>query len=167
MGDEMYRSDNGGRTWRKVSPDGQDVGGGPAYYYQQICINPTNPDHLYVLGVRMWETVNAGKEWRQPFRFGGDNHAMWINPQNPKHMMLGYDHGMGITYDAGINWYHLILCLLDNLWPWVSIMIIPIMYMVASRIMDQSKVPPPKAQRCHSDGGLEQSWRRRRDVQRG
>ncbi|MDD3871928.1 MAG: hypothetical protein PHN67_07760 [Bacteroidales bacterium] len=106
MGDEMYRSDNGGRTWRKVSPDGQDVGGGPAYYYQQICINPTNPDHLYVLGVRMWETVNAGKEWRQPFRFGGDNHAMWINPQNPKHMMLGYDHGMGITYDAGINWYH-------------------------------------------------------------
>lgn len=105
-GDEMYRSDDFGLTWRKISPDGTEVGGGPAYYYQQMCINPVNPDHVYVLGVRMWETIDGGNEWRQPFRFGGDNHAMWIDAGNPKHMMLGYDHGMGITYDGGTNWYH-------------------------------------------------------------
>ncbi len=103
---EMYRSDDKGTTWKKISPDGQDVGGGPAYYYQQICIDPVDPDHVYVLGVRMWETINGGKDWRQPFRFGGDNHAMWIDAANSKHMLLGYDHGLGITYDAGINWYH-------------------------------------------------------------
>jgi photosystem II stability/assembly factor-like uncharacterized protein len=106
MGDEMYRSDDHGNTWRKVSPDGEDVGGGPAYYYQQMCIDPADPDHVYVLGVRMWETVNGGAEWRQPFRFGGDNHCMWIDPDNSRHMMLGYDHGMGITRDAGVSWYH-------------------------------------------------------------
>ena len=106
IGDEMYRSDNGGRSWRKISPDGEEVGGGPAYYYQQIAINPVNEDHVYVLGVRMWETIDGGNEWRQPFRFGGDNHAMWIDSQNPKHIMLGYDHGMGISYDGGMNWYH-------------------------------------------------------------
>lgn len=105
-GDEMYRSDDSGKSWRKVSPDGVDVGGGPAYYYQQMCIDPADPDHVYVLGVRMWETVNGGAEWRQPFRFGGDNHCMWIDPDNSRHMMLGYDHGMGITRDAGLNWYH-------------------------------------------------------------
>ncbi|MEZ5001323.1 MAG: hypothetical protein R2727_12155 [Bacteroidales bacterium] len=105
-GDEMYRSDDYGVTWRKISPDGTDVGGGPAYYYQQVIVDPVDPDHLYVLGVRVWETVDGGKEWRQPFRFGGDNHALWIDPSNPKHMMLGYDHGMGITYDSGENWYH-------------------------------------------------------------
>lgn len=105
-GDEMYRSDDFGATWRKISPDGVEVGGGPAYYYQQMCIDPADPDHIYVLGVRMWESINGGREWRQPFRFGGDNHAMWIDPANSNHMMLGYDHGMGITYDKGSNWYH-------------------------------------------------------------
>mgnify|MGYP001031586566 CR=1 FL=1 len=106
MGDEVYRSDNKGLSWRKVSPDGEDVGGGPAYYYQQMAIDPLDPDHVYVLGVRMWETINGGKEWRRPFNFGGDNHAMWIDPGDPEHIMLGYDHGMGISYDAGKNWYH-------------------------------------------------------------
>ena len=105
-GDEVYRSDDKGLTWRKVSPDGEDVGGGPAYYYQQMAIDPLDPDHVYVLGVRMWETTNGGKEWNRPFNFGGDNHAMWIDPSNPEHIMLGYDHGMGISYDGGDNWYH-------------------------------------------------------------
>lgn len=106
VGDEMYRSDDNGNTWRKVSPDGQDVGGGPAYYYQQVRIDPSDPDHVYVLGIRVWMTVNGGKEWKTAFSFGGDNHAMWIDPNDPKHIMLGYDHGMGISYDAGQNWYH-------------------------------------------------------------
>jgi photosystem II stability/assembly factor-like uncharacterized protein len=105
-GDEMYRSDDKGSTWRKISPDGQDVGGGPAYYYQQVRIDPVNPDHVYVLGIRVWVTENGGKEWKTAFPFGGDNHAMWIDPKDPKHIMLGYDHGMGISYDAGQNWYH-------------------------------------------------------------
>lgn len=105
-GDEMYRSDDFGDTWQKISPEGVEIGGGPAYYYQQMAVNPVNPDHVYVLGVRMWETTDGGKEWRQPFRFGGDNHAMWIDRADPAHMMLGYDHGMGITYDGGLNWYH-------------------------------------------------------------
>jgi photosystem II stability/assembly factor-like uncharacterized protein len=106
IGDEMYRSDNKGVTWKKVSPDGKDVGGGPAYYYQQVRIDPVNPDHVYVLGITVWETINGGKEWKTAFNFGGDNHAMWIDPSDTKHFMLGYDHGMGITYDGGLNWYH-------------------------------------------------------------
>jgi hypothetical protein len=106
IGDEMYRSDDKGVTWKKVSPDGKDVGGGPAYYYQQVRIDPVNPDHVYVLGISVWETLNGGKEWKDAFNFGGDNHAMWIDPKDPKHIMLGYDHGMGISYDGGVNWYH-------------------------------------------------------------
>lgn len=103
IGDEVYRSDDYGKTWTKV---GDNIGGGPAYYYQQVRINPTNPDHVYIIGVRMWETKNGGEEWGSPFRFGGDNHAMWINPKNSDHLILGYDHGMGISYDAGKNWFH-------------------------------------------------------------
>jgi hypothetical protein len=106
IGDEMYRSDDKGVTWKKVSPDGRDIGGGPAYYYQQVRIDPTNPEHVYVLGISVWETLNGGKEWKNAFNFGGDNHAMWIDPADSKHIMLGYDHGMGISYDGGTNWYH-------------------------------------------------------------
>jgi photosystem II stability/assembly factor-like uncharacterized protein len=105
-GTEMYRSDDGGETWRKISPDGEDVGGYPSYYYQQVRVDPNDEDHVYVLGIRVWETKDGGKTWGQPFRFGGDNHAMWIDPADSQHMLLGYDHGMGITYDAGATWYH-------------------------------------------------------------
>ena len=105
-GCEMYRSDNAGKTWRKVSPDDREIGGGPGYYYMQVRIDPNDPDHVYVVSVGMYETKDGGKTWGTPFRFGGDNHGLWINPANSKHIILGYDHGMGVTYDAGQNWYH-------------------------------------------------------------
>ena len=105
-GTEMWRSDDGGTTWRKINPDGEDVGGYPSYYYQQVRVDPNDEDHVYVLGIRVWETKDGGKTWGRPFTFGGDNHALWIDPADSKHMILGYDHGMGITYDAGKNWYH-------------------------------------------------------------
>ena len=54
----------------------------------------------------MWESTDGGQSWNMPFRFGGDNHAMWIDPNDSDHMVLGYDHGMGITYDGGKTWYH-------------------------------------------------------------
>ncbi len=105
-GDEVYRSNDGGKTWKKVSPDNESIGGGPAYYYQQVRIDPTNPEHVYIIGISVWETSNGGKDWKTAFRFGGDNHAMWIDSKDPKHFVLGYDHGLGITYDSGLNWYH-------------------------------------------------------------
>ena len=106
IGEEVYRSDDAGKTWRKVSPDKQKIGGGPGYYYMQIRVDPNDPNHLWVLSVGVLESKDGGKTWTSAFRFGGDNHAMWIDPANSKHIILGYDHGMGITYDSGANWYH-------------------------------------------------------------
>lgn len=105
-GVEMYRSDDGGSTWKKISPDGEDIGGAPSYYYQQVRVDPNDEDHVYVVGIRVWESKNGGETWGVPFRFGGDNHAMWIDPADSEHILLGYDHGMGISYDAGKTWYH-------------------------------------------------------------
>ena len=106
VGTEMWRSSDGGSTWKKINKDGEDVGGYPSYYYQQVRVDPNDEDHVYVLGIRVWETKDGGKNWGRPFFFGGDNHAMWIDPADSEHMLLGYDHGMGITYDAGASWYH-------------------------------------------------------------
>lgn len=107
IGGEVYRSDDGGLNWRKVSPDGESIGGAPAYYYGQIVIDPNDPEIVHVLSAASWGTYDGGATWeRRPFGFGGDDHALWIDPDDSRHMILGYDHGMGITYDAGQNWYH-------------------------------------------------------------
>lgn len=104
---QIYRSDNGGQSWRKVSPDSQSIGGGPAYYYGQIIVDPNDADVVHVMSASSWGTTNGGRTWdRRPLGFGGDDHALWIDPADSKHMMLGYDHGMGITWDGGENWYH-------------------------------------------------------------
>lgn len=107
IGGEVYRSDDAGKIWKKVSPDGQSIGGAPAYYYGQIIIDPNDDKVVHVLSAASWGTKDGGKTWqRRPLGFGGDDHALWIDPENSNHMILGYDHGMGITYDGGKNWYH-------------------------------------------------------------
>ncbi len=105
IGEEVYRTDDGGKTWRKVN-EKNPVGGGPGYYYMNIRVDPNDANHAYVLSVGVLETKDGGKTWTQAYRFGGDNHALWIDPSNSKHMILGFDHGLGITYDGGKNWYH-------------------------------------------------------------
>lgn len=107
IGGEVYRSENAGMNWEKVSPDDQSIGGGPAYYYGQIIIDPNDSDIVHVLSAASWGTYDGGETWeRRPYGFGGDDHALWINPNDSRHIILGYDHGMGISYDGGKNWYH-------------------------------------------------------------
>lgn len=103
IGNEIYKSTDGGRTWTNISSPG--VGEGPPYYYGQIRVDPNDKNHVYVLGVGVHHTTDGGKTWSRPFPFGGDNHALWINPRDSKHMILGHDHSMGVTFDAGKSWY--------------------------------------------------------------
>jgi photosystem II stability/assembly factor-like uncharacterized protein len=103
---EVYRTDDAGATWKKVSPEKQSIGSGPGYYYCDIIVDPNNDKHVYALSVRVQESKDGGKTWGSPFNFGGDNHALWIDPGNSNHMLLGYDHGMGVTFDGGKNWFH-------------------------------------------------------------
>jgi photosystem II stability/assembly factor-like uncharacterized protein len=103
---EIYRSDDAGATWRKVSPDKRSIGGAPGYYYGQIIVDPADDKTVYILSVGVLASRDGGKTWTSPFRFGGDNHALWIDPKDSNHMLLGYDHGMGLTWDGGKNWYH-------------------------------------------------------------
>jgi photosystem II stability/assembly factor-like uncharacterized protein len=105
FGHEIYRSADGGRSWRRVSPEGLSVGS-RSNYYGQIIIDPNDDDHIYVLGMRVWESWDGGATWSFPIRYGGDNHVLWIDPRDSRHMIIGYDYGMAITHDRGANWYH-------------------------------------------------------------
>jgi photosystem II stability/assembly factor-like uncharacterized protein len=107
IGGEVYRSGDAGASWEKASPDSLSVGGGPAYYYGQIIVDPNDANTVHVLSAASWGTSDGGESWdRRPLGFGGDDHALWIDPEDSNHMILGYDHGLGITYDGGENWYH-------------------------------------------------------------
>ncbi|MFA5815573.1 MAG: hypothetical protein WC865_08125 [Bacteroidales bacterium] len=113
-GDEVYRSNDGGKTWKKVSPDGQSIGGGPDYYYQQVRIDPTNPEHVYIIGISVWETVDGGKEWKTTG--GGDvmfnvvdwDDSRWLynESQNGSISRIDQETGesSGIQYDKMDRW---------------------------------------------------------------
>lgn len=108
-GAEVYRSDDGGDSWKKSSVgtiEGLYYTYG--YYFGEIRVDPSNPDRIYVLGVPALASDDAGKTWRRVD--GGsvhvDHHALWINPADSDHLLLGNDGGIYSSFDAGKHWTH-------------------------------------------------------------
>jgi len=113
IGGEVYRSDDGGDTWRKVSPPDVDVSGKAAYSFNEITVDPLDPDRIYVIGVSMQYSRDGGRTWprwprKERFLSNfGDVRTFWIDPRDPDHMMLGSDGGLYVTYDGGRKMFHL------------------------------------------------------------
>ncbi|MDP1562986.1 MAG: PDZ domain-containing protein [Pirellulaceae bacterium] len=106
VGGEIYRSEDAGVTWAKTNK--QPVGGNPPYYYGQITIDPENADRVYVLSVPLFVSNDGGKTFNQAGARSVhvDHHALWVNPRNPRHVLLGNDGGIHISYDRGETWDH-------------------------------------------------------------
>ena len=102
----LYASSNGGKKWYKVSEDEQT--GNRPFYYADIRVDPKNEDRIYSLWTYITRSDDGGKSWNTitPYsRVHPDHHAMWINPDNPAHVIEGNDGGMNISYDYGATWY--------------------------------------------------------------
>lgn len=100
-GDEggVWRSVNGGENWSKR---GDYVSGSPQYY-QEIYVDPYDPDRIYSLDTYMMVSEDGGATFR---RLGEDdkhvdNHALWIDPQDTDHLLIGSDGGLYETWDRG------------------------------------------------------------------
>lgn len=110
IGGEVYRSEDGGEIWKKMNSAKDDIGGHPGYYYGQIRIDPNDDQVIYVLSVMLYRSTDGGKTWGKPRPANAasgthaDQHALWINPENSNHMILGNDGGLYITYDGGKSW---------------------------------------------------------------
>ena len=97
----IFRSNDRGATWERQNEF--DEG---ALYYSRIFTDPKNVDRIFVMHVSLRESLDGGKTLRKvnETNHHGDNHAIWIDPDNTKHWLLGSDGGMYETYDDAKSW---------------------------------------------------------------
>ena len=97
----VFRSEDKGESWTRMS----DVNPRPMYY-SQVRIDPNNDQRIWALGAPMYYSEDGGKTFRTNLvqRIHGDHHAMWINPANSDHMLVGSDGGIHVSYDRGRTW---------------------------------------------------------------
>ncbi|MEM8931430.1 MAG: glycosyl hydrolase [Acidobacteriota bacterium] len=100
----FYRSTDGGERWQKRS--GYLSGGTGPHYYQELIASPHDVDRVYQMDVWMHFTDDGGANFQ---RVGGkdkhsDNHALWIDPDDPEHLIAGTDGGIYETFNHGGSW---------------------------------------------------------------
>ena len=98
----LFRSDNGGRNWTKVN-DQNDLKQ-RAWYYAHIFADPKNADTVYALNVGMYRSIDGGRTFSTMRPPHGDNHGLWIAPNDPNRMIQSNDGGATITRDGGRTW---------------------------------------------------------------
>jgi len=103
---QVWRSENGGESWRVVSHDRNAMG--RAHYYGHLFVSPDNEHETYFLTASYSTSINGGETLVQqggPRAPGGDHHDMWIDPSNGNRMIVGHDQGFSVSLNRGRTWY--------------------------------------------------------------
>jgi len=98
----MYRTDDAGKTWKLVSQFAE-LHQRP-WYYHCITADPNNADNLWVMNIGFWKSSDAGKTYARVSTPHGDNHDLWIDPNDSNRMIEGNDGGATVTYNGGKTW---------------------------------------------------------------
>ena len=100
----LYRSDDAGATWRKVN----NANPRPMYF-SKVRIDPNDPDIVYLGGVGLHQSLDGGKTIATDVAASthDDVHAIWIDPANSDHVLIGNDGGLAVSYDMAKTWVFL------------------------------------------------------------
>ena len=100
----VYRSTDRGETWTQVSPTNNRP-----MYYSQIRIDPNDPERVYLGGRDLYRSSDGGKTFTADAasEVHPDHHALWINPANSDHLILGGDGGVAISWNRSDTWRQL------------------------------------------------------------
>lgn len=104
---EIYRSDDKGKSWRKVSESNEFMtnhSGTYGWVFGQVRVDPTDENTLYSMGIGLHVSRDAGKTFTSLRGMHGDHHALWIDPANPAVLYNGNDGGFYWSSDAGKTW---------------------------------------------------------------
>ena len=106
-GGELYRSDDAGKTWKKTHEDYiESMIFSYGYYFGQVRVDPKDPEVVYTMGVPIVRSEDGGNSWKSinEENVHVDHHALWVNPNDSRHLILGNDGGVYISYDTGATW---------------------------------------------------------------
>ena len=98
----VFRSDDAGKTWRKTNEERRLRQ--RAWYYTHIYADPKNPESLYVLNTGFYRSLDGGKTFTAIPVPHGDNHDLWIAPDDPRRMIESNDGGANVSFDGGGTW---------------------------------------------------------------
>ncbi len=112
IGGEVYRTDDAGAHWRRTSAEGEDVSRKAGYSFNQLRVDPNNPERVFITGSNMIQSNDGGKTWaglgqgggRGGYPFAstfGDFRSFWIDPEDSDHMIATSDGGVSVSYDGG------------------------------------------------------------------
>jgi photosystem II stability/assembly factor-like uncharacterized protein len=98
----LYRTDDSGATWTRQSNE-QGLLRRP-FYYTNVHAHPKDADTVFVNNEGFFKSTDGGKTFRTATTPHGDNHSMWINPDNPDIMVQSNDGGANVTMNGGVSW---------------------------------------------------------------
>ncbi|HEV8589338.1 MAG TPA: hypothetical protein VGQ72_10725 [Pyrinomonadaceae bacterium] len=100
----VFRSDDAGATWTRLSSDERLWGRG--WYFEKITADPKSADTVYVMNTSMYRSTDGGKTWKaiKGDPTGDDFHQLWINPDDPKRMIMASDQGTIVSVDGAETW---------------------------------------------------------------
>lgn len=108
IGAEVYRSDDGGQTWKKTNTkDLPSLYNTYGYYFGKIFVSPYNDKKLVITGFDLQMSNDGGKTFTTINKENthADHHIAWIDPQRDSHIIIGNDGGCNVTYDDGQHWF--------------------------------------------------------------
>jgi len=98
----VYRSDNAGKTWKQVNNNRVNIA--RSWYYMEIFADPQNENTVYVLNAPVMKSIDGGKSFSNIPVPHGDNHHLWINPQDNTNLINSNDGGANISFNGGNSW---------------------------------------------------------------